>query len=438
MSAANASERSCAIASLPRATGPVQRSSSPARPVSESRDSSSRSKPPPACWASACATVVAPDAVTTAFAAPLEIVRQARALRLIDAPVAVLDATQATPAEIERSILDAIETTTSRSTLVTVVDDAHRLDDASLLVLERLAKRVVGLRLVLVVTARAEERAAQPRLAASLARIEGATAGFAIRLAALVAADLEPAVLEAVRGVKPLIARERDAILARAAGSPYFVEELLRAYVAGISPETPSPTLEAAIVERFRSLDPVAQSVLRIAAAIGQSFDIALLGRIAAIDETTLFAARRAARDAAVIVEPTTARRSFTRSPAKRSKARSIRTTGARRIANSPPFASMPTSSSVHATRSRAALTMQRRSPNARATPHGAFRPSRCTHVLRRCARAHAERRKRGAVVRKNRRRARAVGRIGARAKPSRRRLRRTSVPSDTKKRSTM
>ncbi len=200
----------------------------------------------------------------------------------------------------------AIEQATNCSALVTIVDDAHRLDDATLLLLERLAKRASALQLMLVVTARAEERASQPRLAASLARIEGAAAGFAMRLMPLPDAELEPAIFEAVRGIKPLTARDRDALLARAAGSPYFVEELLRAYVDGISPATPSPTLAAAIVERFRGLDPVAQSVLRVAAAIGRSFDIALLARIVAIDEATLFVALRSARDSALILETET------------------------------------------------------------------------------------------------------------------------------------
>lgn len=62
-----------------------------------------------------------------------------------------------------------------------------------------------------------------------------------------------------------------EAVLARADGNPFFLEELIRA-IAESSTETLPETLVAMVNERLDGLDPVARRVLRAASVFGETF----------------------------------------------------------------------------------------------------------------------------------------------------------------------
>jgi tetratricopeptide (TPR) repeat protein len=148
--------------------------------------------------------------------------------------------------------------------LLVVVDDAQWLDDASGGVLERVFASARD-RGFLCITARRPIstgfRPAAPDEAIALAPLDDAIAG-----------DL----VDTVTAAAPLRPQERDQLVARAAGNPLFLEELLRLARASDFDALPE-TLDAVATQEIDALPPAARRVVRYASVLGRVFQPQLL-----------------------------------------------------------------------------------------------------------------------------------------------------------------
>ncbi|HZQ16338.1 MAG TPA: AAA family ATPase [Gaiellaceae bacterium] len=143
-----------------------------------------------------------------------------------------------------------------------LVEDTHWLDDASQLVLAKLAQP--GPRPWLVLTTR---RPAGPPLggAATVLALEPLGADAARELALAAAGDVT------------LSDAQLAALTARAAGNPLFIRELA---LAPADAEALPETVESLLTARIDTLDPADRLLLRHASVIGRSFPLDLLAEI--------------------------------------------------------------------------------------------------------------------------------------------------------------
>ena len=98
-------------------------------------------------------------------------------------------------------------------------------------------------------------------------------------------------VLQSVPQAVQLPASLQQAIVAKAAGNPFFVEELTWAAVAHSNHAGPLPlpdTIEAVLAARLDSLPPEAKRLVQIAAVIGPEVPVPLLQTIAELSEEAL------------------------------------------------------------------------------------------------------------------------------------------------------
>jgi tetratricopeptide (TPR) repeat protein len=179
--------------------------------------------------------------------------------------------------------------------VVVVFEDVHWLDGSSAALLEHLLPLTAEVPLLVCCVARPEVESAITRLQ-ELARGEYAERSREIRLKPLSSAESTTLASQLINGTD-LPATLRKAILAKAEGNPFFVEEivqslidlggLVRDEVSGgyrvtdqaVSIAIPD-TLLGVIMARVDRLDDDLKQVLRLAAVIGRSFFYRLLAAI--------------------------------------------------------------------------------------------------------------------------------------------------------------
>jgi len=164
---------------------------------------------------------------------------------------------------------------------VYVVEDAHWIDEVSESMLAEFFTVIPQTPALVIVTYR-------PEYGGVLTRVHGTQT---IALAPLSDAETAALVL-AVLGQDPSISRLGQTIAERAAGNPFFAEEIVRdlaeravlrgergAYfsTAEIAEVSVPATLQATIAARIDRLDPNAKRTLSAAAVIGSRFDLDLL-----------------------------------------------------------------------------------------------------------------------------------------------------------------
>jgi class 3 adenylate cyclase/tetratricopeptide (TPR) repeat protein len=176
------------------------------------------------------------------------------------------ETTDLNPSFRRERLLDVVDAFLTRMLLVPtllIVEDAHWLDDAS----RELLRRIVS------------SPAPRPWLLLATRRPEGlALGGKEIQLRPLAdAAATELIALAA--GDDPIPAADLALIAERAGGNPLFARELLAAHSDGSAGELPE-TVETLITTRIDRLSPNDRQLLRSAAVIGPSFDLALLEQI--------------------------------------------------------------------------------------------------------------------------------------------------------------
>ena len=157
-----------------------------------------------------------------------------------------------------------------RQPLLVVIEDLHWVDRTSEEFLESLVERLAGARMYLVVTARSGYRA--PWMDRSYAT--------QITLRPLGPSD-SAELVGSVAGERALPRAVADAILAKAEGNPFFLEELARTVVEH-GPETRliPDTIQGVIMGRVDRLPETAKRLLQTAAVIGREVPRRLLGRV--------------------------------------------------------------------------------------------------------------------------------------------------------------
>jgi DNA-binding CsgD family transcriptional regulator/tetratricopeptide (TPR) repeat protein len=179
-----------------------------------------------------------------------------------------------------------------RTRLVLVVDDLHWVDPASSELIRYVANNLGRAPILLVVTYRAEDAAAQRALIAQLARL--ATRQIALTP---LAEDSTAEIAEILLGPDASPADIRR-IAHAADGNPLFVEEL----VAALGTTGVPQTVRDLMLARFSVLDEHSRHLVRTAAVIGATAPQAWLAAAAGLDDNATRLAARAAVDRGLLI----------------------------------------------------------------------------------------------------------------------------------------
>jgi DNA-binding CsgD family transcriptional regulator len=172
----------------------------------------------------------------------------------------------------------ALLTEVARRPLVVVLDDLHRADEPSLLVLRQLADRAPEAPLLLVAALREPE----PGTAAAraLAGLERAPACETLHLRGLSPADVGRQ-LDALGAAGVSADEVHDAT----DGNPFFVREVARAVVDGTWQAGRAPrSVRDAVAARVERLDPDVRRLVEAGAVVGHRFPLVVAARMLGVD----------------------------------------------------------------------------------------------------------------------------------------------------------
>jgi DNA-binding winged helix-turn-helix (wHTH) protein/class 3 adenylate cyclase/tetratricopeptide (TPR) repeat protein len=195
-------------------------------------------------------------------------------LRLVGIDAGSAGATTPTPEAAKARTFEVLRLlllrASMRQPLVIVVEDLHWIDTTSEEFMESLVERLPGARICLVATARSGYRT--PWMDRSYAT--------QITLRPLGAGDSTD-LLESVAGEHLLPRPVADAILAKAEGNPFFLEELAHTVVEhGPENRLIPDTIQGVIMGRVDRLPAATKQLLQTAAVIGREVPRALLSRV--------------------------------------------------------------------------------------------------------------------------------------------------------------
>ena len=197
------------------------------------------------------------------------------------------------------AIRDHLVTAAREADVIVLVDDLHWADRSTLDLLTFLSTRVVGERVLFVLSYRSDDVARGHPLRAVIAEFERDGVVADIALEPLGRTDIRDQ-LGAILGAAP-DARRLDRIVALADGNPFHVEELAALDVeAGALPRS----LRAVLLARLDRLDDATVDLLGRAAVIGRDVDEGLLLAVTRMPEDQVRAALRQAT-ASYVLEPT-------------------------------------------------------------------------------------------------------------------------------------
>ena len=194
--------------------------------------------------------------------------------------------------------------------LILVVEDYHWLDASSVEVLDELFSEMDAVRLVLLVTTRPERRPGWRHLTQQ-GDDDSRDTRMEIELKRLTAGQADHLLQELIGGSDEL-APLRAHIIARADGTPFFLEEFARSLhesgaIAGGAPRLTNIVIPASVqsilAARIDRLSPLHRRILQIAAVIGRDVPLPLLAAIADMHESTLAQEIAALRAAGFLVE---------------------------------------------------------------------------------------------------------------------------------------
>jgi len=217
---------------------------------------------------------------------------------LFDLPVEGAAWTSLGTDERRRRVLDAVKRLVLRESqvqpLLLVFEDLHWVDTDTQVLLDDLIESLPSHRLLLLVNYRPEYRHGWG----------GKTFYQQIRLDPL-APETAESLLESLLGTDPALAPVRSALIERAQGNPFFLEESVRAlFETGVLAGEPGTyrlakamqvaqvpaTVQAILAARIDRLPPEDKAVLQTASVIGKDVPLALLRGITALSEDDLVA----------------------------------------------------------------------------------------------------------------------------------------------------
>jgi DNA-binding CsgD family transcriptional regulator len=183
--------------------------------------------------------------------------------------------TESDSAAARFGVFDAVARLLSAATrdqpLVIVLDDMHRADEASLLLLSHLARRLASESMVVWVNAR------DSALHAVLEAVPRAAGARRLRLQGL-AEEAVREQLEALAG-RDFSVEDVRAVWALTSGNPFFVEEVAAGVLGrrGLGGPLDAGDVRRALAVRLESLPCDTAETLRTAAVVGREFDAAVL-----------------------------------------------------------------------------------------------------------------------------------------------------------------
>ena len=204
-----------------------------------------------------------------------------------------LEGVQGSQLHVFESVLALLSKRAAITPVLVVLEDLHWADASTLDLVVFLAHNVVDLRVVLMATCRSTETWPTERVARLTDGVRRCGATLVVELAPLADADLRALLDAHTDGSAPPAALA--AIVVRAAGNPFFAEELLAAA------EKPGSTLPRGVrdllLRRFDQLDRSTRDVLRLIATAGGEVDYPLLRSLAQLPDSDLDESLRGAVD---------------------------------------------------------------------------------------------------------------------------------------------
>jgi len=191
-----------------------------------------------------------------------------------------------TPARHRRNLVELLVPILRRMTelrpIILVIEDYHWLDISSVELLEDVRRGLQDLRLMLLVTSRPERHLGWAR---------GAETGWATTEIALTPMSAHHAntILRDLIGNGPELAPLRSLIIARAGGTPLFLEEFAQSLreqgtlaegAPRLSDIVIPGSIQGILAARIDRLPPMCRHILRIAAVVGQGASQALLAAV--------------------------------------------------------------------------------------------------------------------------------------------------------------
>jgi tetratricopeptide (TPR) repeat protein len=199
--------------------------------------------------------------------------------------------------QVFESALALLSERAATNPMLVVLEDLHWADVSTLDLVVFLAHNVVDLPVALVATCRSAEPGPADRVARLIDGVRHCDEALVVELAPLADADLRALVDGHTDGGVP--SAELDAIVARAAGNPFFAEELL----AASGSEEALPRLVRDLLQRsFARLDRTTRDLLRLAATAGGEVGYPLLRAVAELPDGELHESLRDAVDHGVLI----------------------------------------------------------------------------------------------------------------------------------------
>ena len=180
------------------------------------------------------------------------------------------------------SVRAAVGALAAQRPLLLTVEDGHWADEMSLRLLAFLARRLAGVRVLIVVTARDEELADAAMLRRVLDELARERRLRSLTLSGLSRDDTLALVQRVARaGLEPpALARLGALAWDASAGNPFVVVETVRADLQGMAVAEPVRQL---VVQRLERLSERARLLATVAATVGREFEFALLRRAAGL-----------------------------------------------------------------------------------------------------------------------------------------------------------
>jgi len=171
------------------------------------------------------------------------------------------------PSRTADMLIRVLEKTYQQGEFAIVVDDAQWVDEASAVVLGRLAGAAALHGWILVTSRREGEGGFSTEV------------GQTVVLEPLSPSETEHLVIHATEST-PFRPHDVDLIVRRSAGNPLYAQEIVRAALRVGSVEAVPDSLEAAIASQVDALDPLARRILRYVSVLGRSFARATAGEL--------------------------------------------------------------------------------------------------------------------------------------------------------------
>jgi len=218
---------------------------------------------------------------------------------------------------IARAFTELFKAVSGHAPLLLVLEDLHWVDEASIALLQQVAREIQHQPVIVLGTFRSDEVHRRHALSPLVNELVRARLAVTIALDALGTREIDE-LIRATLGGAPLERDILDAIYARTGGNPFFTEELLKSLVEsgaivrgegegwrrGAAAVVRLPeTLRDLVLARSERLSESARVTLASASVIGSRFEYGTLRRVRAIDEAALTADLREAVDEQFLVE---------------------------------------------------------------------------------------------------------------------------------------